>query len=126
MKYLKLFEDFIKEEAMSPNPDSDIVADDITLEDGRTVSSAEIIGAIINSESEDELEDFFFGKYGENAFKQGELAEIKQLWNEYMAEEKEKEAEEEEGGDDSGEGGDDSGEGGDTELADELADLEAE
>lgn len=101
MKYVKLFEQFIKEEAMKPGKESDIVIDDVTLEDGREISSAEIVGAIINSESEDELEKYFFDKFGENAFKQGELAEIKQLWNEYQAEEKEAEAEaekEEEGG----------------------------
>lgn len=95
MKYVKLFEQFIKENTAKPNPDSDVVADDITLEDERVISSAEIIGAIINSESEKELEDYFYDKYGQTAFRAGELAEIKQLWNEYQAEVKELEAEEE-------------------------------
>lgn len=117
MKLVKLFEEFIKEDAAKPNPDSDVAADDITLEDGRVISSAEIVGAIVNSETEKELEDFFYDKYGQNAFKAGELAQIKQLWNEYYAEEKEKEAEEE-GEEDAGSGGEDTG--------DELADLEAE
>lgn len=119
MKYLKLFEQFIKEDAAKPNQDSNVVADDIELENGKVISSAEIIGAIINSESEKELEEFFYDKYGQNAFKQGELAQIKQLWNEYQAEEKEKEAEEE--GEEGSEGGGDEG-----GLEDELADLEAE
>ena len=108
MKYLKLFEQFIKEEAMKPEEDSDVVIDDVTLEDGREISSAEIVGAIVNSESEDELEEYFFDKYGENAFKQGELAEIKQRWNEWYAEKKEEEAEaekeEDKGGKDGEEG----------------------
>jgi len=95
MKYVKLFEQFIKENTAKPNPDSDVVADDITLEDERVISSAEIIGAIINSESEKELEDYFYDKYGQTAFRAGELAGIKQLWNEYQAEVKELEAEEE-------------------------------
>jgi RNA polymerase-interacting CarD/CdnL/TRCF family regulator len=102
MKYVKLFEQFIKEEAMKPNPDSKVVADDIKLENGEIISSAEIIGAVVNSETEKELEDFFYDKYGENAFKQGELANIKQLWNEYKAEQEEElqdKEKEEEGGD---------------------------
>lgn len=96
MKYVKLFEQFINEKTMKPDPESDVVVDEINLENGKVISSAEIVGAIINSESEDELEEFFFDKYGENAFKQGELAEIKQKWNEWYAEKKEKEAEDEE------------------------------
>jgi len=103
MKYVKLFEQFIKEDAMKPNEESEVIVDDIELENGKIISSAEIVGVIINSESESELEDYFYSKYGQNAFKAGELAEINKLWNEYTAEEKEKEAEEEkeaEGGED--------------------------
>ena len=102
MKHVKLFEDFLLEKAMKPDSESEITIDDITLEDETVISSAEVVGAIINSESEQELEDFFYGKYGQNAFKQGELAEIKKYWNEYQAEVKEKDAEEEK---DSEEGG---------------------
>lgn len=103
MKYVKLFEQFIKEDAMKPNEESEVIVDDIKLENGKIISSAEIVGVIINSESEAELEEYFYSKYGQNAFKAGELAEINKLWNEYTAEEKEKEAEEEkeaEGGED--------------------------
>jgi len=122
MKYVKLFEQFIKENTAKPNPDSDVVADDIKLEDERVITSAEIIGAIINSESEKELEDYFYDKYGQTAFRAGELAEIKQLWNEYQAEVKELEAEEEKEEEaPAAEGGDEA----DTEQAadDILADL---
>lgn len=94
MKYVKLFEQFIKEEAMKPNPDSKVITDDIKLENGKIISSAEIVGVIVNSETEKELEDFFYAKYGENAFKQGELANIKQLWNEYKAEQEEESSKE--------------------------------
>lgn len=93
MKYVKLFEEFISEETMKPNLDSDVVVDDIRLEDETIISSAEIVGAIINSESEKELEDYFYDKYGQNAFKAGELAKINQLWNEFQAEQKEEDAE---------------------------------
>jgi hypothetical protein len=132
MRYVKLFEQFIKEETMKPGEESEVTIDDITLEDGKTISSAEIVGVIVNSENEKQLEEYFFDKYGQNAFKQGELAEIKQKWNEWYAEQKEEEAdaekeeeapagaeaeaEAEAGAEDSEEGGDD--------IESELADLE--
>lgn len=125
MKYVKLFEQFIKENTAKPNPDSDVVADDITLEDERVITSAEIVGAILNSETEKELEDYFYDKYGQTAFKSGELAEIKQLWNEYQAEIKELEAEEEEEGGAEGEDVDVEAEGDDAEddgAADDILD----
>jgi len=78
MKYVKLFEQFIKEDTMKPGEESEVTVDDITLEDGKTIPSAEIVGVIVNSENEKQLEDYFFDKYGQNAFKQSELAEIKQ------------------------------------------------
>lgn len=106
MKYVKLFEQFIEEDAMKPNKDSEIIIDDISLENGKVISSAEIVGVIVNSETELELEDFFYTKYGQNAFKQGELASIKKYWNEYQTETKEADSEEEkEESGDSEEGG---------------------
>ena len=127
MKYVKLFEQFIKEDTMKPGEESEVTVDDITLEDGKTIPSAEIVGAIVNSENEKQLEDYFFDKYGQNAFKQGELAEIKQKWTEWYAEQKEEEAEAEKvaapagakaeaGAEGSEEGGDD--------IDSELADIE--
>lgn len=95
MKYVKLFEEFISEDAMKPNPDSDVVVDDIRLEDERVIKAAEIVGLIVNAETEKELEDYFYDKYGQTAFKAGEMAKIKEYWNEYYAEVKELEAEEE-------------------------------
>ena len=128
MKYVKLFEQFIKEDTMKPGEESEVTVDDITLEDGKTIPSAEIVGVIVNSENEKQLEDYFFDKYGQNAFKQGELAEIKQKWNEWYAEQKEEEADaekEEEAptGAEAEAGAEDSEEGGD-DIESELADLE--
>ena len=99
MKHIKLFEEFIREDAMSPNKESDVVIDDIKLENGKNITAAEIVGAIINTDTEKEIEEFFYGKYGQNAFKAGEMETIKKYWNEYQAEEKEAEAEDE-GGED--------------------------
>jgi len=128
MKYVKLFEQFIKEDTMKPGEESEVTVDDITLEDGKTITSAEIVGVIVNSENEKQLEDYFFDKYGQNAFKQGELAEIKQKWNEWYAEQKEEEAdaekeEEAPAGAEAEAGAEDTEEGGD-DIDSELADLE--
>ena len=128
MKYVKLFEQFIKEDTMKPGEESEVTVDDITLEDGKTIPSAEIVGVIVNSENEKQLEDYFFDKYGQNAFKQGELAEIKQKWNEWYAEQKEEEAdaekeEEAPAGAEAEAGAEDTEEGGD-DIDSELADLE--
>lgn len=128
MKYVKLFEQFIKEDTMKPGEESEVTVDDITLEDGKTISSAEIVGAIVNSENEKQLEDYFFDKYGQNAFKQGELAEIKQKWNEWYAEQKEEEAdaekeEEAPAGAEAEAGAEGSEDGGD-DIDSELADIE--
>lgn len=128
MKYVKLFEQFIKEDTMKPGEESEVTVDDITLEDGKTISSAEIVGAIVNSENEKQLEDYFFDKYGQNAFKQGELAEIKQKWNEWYAEQKEEEAdaekeEEAPAGAEAEAGAEGAEEGGD-DIDSELADIE--
>lgn len=128
MKYVKLFEQFIKEDTMKPGEESEVTIDDITLEDGKTISSAEIVGAIVNSENEKQLEDYFFDKYGQNAFKQGELAEIKQKWNEWYAEQKEEEAdaekeEEAPAGAEAEAGAEGAEEGGD-DIDSELADIE--
>ena len=128
MKYVKLFEQFIKEDTMKPGEESEVTVDDITLEDGKTMPSAEIVGAIVNSENEKQLEDYFFDKYGQNAFKQGELAEIKQKWNEWYAEQKEEEAdaekeEEAPAGAEAEAGAEDTEEGGD-DIDSELADIE--
>jgi len=128
MKYVKLFEQFIKEDTMKPGEESEVTVDDITLEDGKTIPSAEIVGVIVNSENEKQLEDYFFDKYGQNAFKQGELAEIKQKWNEWYAEQKEEEAdaekeEEAPAGAEAEAGAEDTEEGGD-DIDSELADIE--
>ena len=128
MKYVKLFEQFIKEETMKPGEESEVTIDDITLEDGNTITAAEIVGVIVNSENEKQLEEYFFDKYGQNAFKQGELAEIKQKWNEWYAEQKEEEAdaekeEEAPAGAEAEAGAEDTEEGGD-DIDSELADIE--
>lgn len=107
MKHIKLFEEFVSENTMSPSKESEVLIDDIKLENGKIISSAEIVGTIINSETEKAIEDLLYDKYGQNAFKAGEMETIKKYWNEFQAEEKEAEAEEETEAEGEDEGGED-------------------
>lgn len=104
MKILKTFEEFttelknVKEEAVSPGKDSKVVIDDLELDSGETIKSTEIAGVIVSSESEKEFLDYFYKAYGNGAFTESDMAELKVYFNEYTEEinaEKAKEEEEE-------------------------------
>lgn len=107
MKRIKLFEEFVNEEATEVTPDSKVVVDDYMLDDAETeIKSTEIIGAIVSSESEDEFLDHFYKTYGNTAFTENDISTLVAYYQEYReevnAEETEKEQEEEE----AAEGGD--------------------
>lgn len=105
MKILKTFEEFtsgmngVKEEAVSPGKDSKVIIDDLSLDSGKTIKSTEIAGVIVSSQSEKEFLDYFYKTYGNGAFTEPDMAELKVYYNEYTEEinaaeaEKEKEAE---------------------------------
>lgn len=107
MKIIKTFEDFISEEAIRAGEESKIFVDDLTLDSGSEIKSAEILGAITASKTEDEFKDYFYQEYGEAAFAEGEMDILVGYYLDKSAEdaEAEKEAEKEEG--DDAEGGDD-------------------
>lgn len=110
MKIIKTFEDFIsanvKEGALRAGEESDIYVDDIELDSGKTVSAAEILGAITAYPTEKEFKKHFYDTFGQGAFGEGEIDQIVKFYNDFKAEqaekekEEEKEAEAEEGGDD--------------------------
>lgn len=110
MKYLRLFEQFIKEtkDSVLAGDDSKVEVDSVITVKGKKISAQEILGAIISSDTEKEIEQYFYDKYGEGSFSIEAMSAIKKAFNDYGAEraeaEKEKEKEEEGGGD---EGGDD-------------------
>lgn len=123
---LKTFEQFVNEAAIKAGPESEIVIQDMITRDGTEISAEEILGLVVSCDSEEEMAEKAYDKFGNAAFAAEEIMLLKKYWNDYSAEQKEaeKEAEEEaegEEGDDMGLGdldlGDESGEEGDSEEA---------
>ncbi len=96
MKKVRLYEDFIAEDAKTVTPDSDIKIDDFSTDDGIELKSQEIIGAIVSSETEKEFKEYFFDQYGNTAFTEADMQNLVVMYNEYLEEIKAKETEEEE------------------------------
>jgi len=106
MKYLKLFEQFLGEkDSVLAGDESKVEVDSVITVKGKKISAQEILGAIISSDTEKEIEQYFYDKYGDGSFSIESMSAIKKAFNDYRKEqaEEEKEAEkEEEGGDDDG------------------------
>ena len=107
MKKVRLYEDFIAEDAKTVTPDSDVKVDDFLTDDGLELKSQEIIGAIVSSETEKEFKEYFFDQYGNTTFTEADIQNLITMYNEYLeeitakeTEEEEKEKEEEEGEED--------------------------
>lgn len=106
MKTIKTFEEFVNikvlEAALKAGEDSDLYFDDMTLDSGDDIKSAEILGAITASATEKEFKQYFYDGYGEGAFAEGEIDQLVKMYNDFQAEkaeaEKEEEADSEEGG----------------------------
>lgn len=97
MKYVKLFEEFINEDATQVTPDSDVIIDDYMMDDAETqIKSTEIIGAIVSSESEDDFLDYFYKTYGNGAFTENDISTLITYYQEYRAEVNAEETEAEE------------------------------
>jgi len=96
MKKVRLYEDFIAEDAKTVTPDSDIKIDDFSTDDGIELKSQEIIGAIVSSETEKEFKEYFFDQYGNTAFTEADMQNLVVMYNEYLEEITAKETEEEE------------------------------
>jgi|TARA_B110000091_G_C13785773_1_gene463257 hypothetical protein len=109
MKIIKTFEEFISEDALKAGEDSKIYVEDLTLDSGETIKSAEILGAITASKTESEFKDYFYKEYGNDAFAEGEMDILLAFYLDKSAEdaEEEKEEEGEKETDDKEEGADD-------------------
>lgn len=121
MKHLQTFKNYsnLTEDALEVGDDSDVIVDDILLDSGEKIKSAEIIGVINTSKTEKEFKEYFYKEYGNNAFTEEDMQTLLKYFLEVETEKTEKETEEEEaGGDDAGEGEEGSS------LEDELGDLE--
>lgn len=92
---IKTFEQFIaiKEDAINAGPESEVVIDDMITTNGTEISAEEILGIIVSSDNEKQVETKIREKYGELAFSTEDISIIKKYWNDYSAENKEKELE---------------------------------
>ena len=99
MKIIKTFEEFIQEDALKAGEESKVYVEDLKLDSGETIKSAEILGAITASSTENDFKDYFFNEYGNDAFAEGEMDILVKYYLDKSAEEaeEEKEAEKEEG-----------------------------
>jgi hypothetical protein len=111
---IKSFDEFAgpaNEEAINAGPESEVVIDDLITTDGTEISSEEILGIIVSSDNEKQVEDKMYDKFGQTSFSEEDMSTIKTYYNEYSTENKEeeleKEKEAEEGGEGEGGGGDD-------------------
>ena len=112
MKNLKTFEQFIggmNEEAIKAGEDSEIVINDLTTTNGTEISSEELLGLIVSSETEEELTDKMYDKFGQLSFSKEDIETVKKYWNDVNAEKKEKEKEAEDDAKGDGEGEDAAG-----------------
>lgn len=92
-KIIRTFEEFISEDALKAGEDSKIYVEDVKLNSGKTIKSAEILGAITSSATESEYKDYFYREYGNDAFAEGEMDTLLAYYLDKSAEEAEKEKE---------------------------------
>lgn len=95
MRIIKTFEEFIQEDALKAGEDSKIYVEDLKLDSGHTIKSAEILGAITASKTENEFKDYFYNEYGNDAFAEGEMDVLTAYFLDKSAEDAEEEKEEE-------------------------------
>jgi len=121
MKHLQSFNEYssIKEDAREVGEESDVIVDDILLDSGETIKSAEIIGVIKTSKTEKEFKEYFYDEYGNNSFTEEDMQTLVKYYLEVETEETAKETEEEEA-----KKKEEKGEGSGDDLAGDLADLE--
>jgi len=100
MKIIKTFNDLISEDALRAGEDSKVIIDDLKLDSGPEIKSAEILGAITAALTDEEFKQYFYETYSEAAFAEGEMDILVGYYLDKSAEEAEaeKEAEKEEEG----------------------------
>lgn len=101
MKTLLTFEQFLSgskqtnEDAIKAGEESEVVIDDMITTNGTEISSEELLGIIISSETEEEVKDKLYDKFGQTTFAEADISKVVAYYNEYQTEIKEKEKEEE-------------------------------
>ena len=94
-KIIRTFEEFVAEDAMKAGEDSKIYVEDLTLDSGPTIKSAEILGVITASKTEGEFKEYFYREYGVDSFAEGEMDILVAYYLDKSAEDAEQEKEEE-------------------------------
>lgn len=94
-KLIKTFEEFVTEDAMKAGEDSKIYVEDLKLDSGSTIKSAEILGVITSSKTEGEFKQYFYSEYGVDSFAEGEMDILVAYYLDKSAEDAEQEKEEE-------------------------------
>lgn len=96
-KYVKTFEQFFLNEADAAikAPDSKVYVDDVTIDSGKNIKAAEILGAITASATEEDFKDYFYQHYGNMSFTEGEMAKLVNYYNQYKEEENQEETDKE-------------------------------
>lgn len=94
-KIIKTFEEFVTEDAMKAGEDSKIYVEDLKLDSGATIKSAEILGVITSSKTEGEFKEYFYSEYGVDSFAEGEMDILVAYYLDKSAEDAEQEKEEE-------------------------------
>jgi len=107
------FTEFVNEGSVKVGEVNDVVIDDMTTYDGTKISAEEILGMVVANETEDDMIDSAYKKYGQMAFSKEDISNLQKAWNDYNADEKEAELEAEKEKEGTGEKGADATEGGD-------------
>lgn len=106
MKNIKTFEEFsasrIQEASLRAGEESKVYVEDVKLDSGAIIKSAEILGALTATQTETDFKDYFYQEYGEGAFAEGEMDILASYFLNKAAED----AEEEKEADADAEGGD--------------------
>lgn len=96
MKSIKTFEQFVSsmnEDTIKAGPESEVEFGDVITKDGVEISSEELLGLAISSETEGEFKDKLYDKFGQDAFSEEDMSKAVAMYNDYQAEQKEKEKE---------------------------------
>lgn len=95
---IKTFNQFITESQLSSikaGDDSKVEVSDQKTADGDVISAQEILGQILNADTEDEFKAYFYNKYGSTKFDSATMGQMLTDFQNYYAEEAEKEKEKE-------------------------------
>lgn len=87
------FAQFINEGSVKVGEVDDVIIDDMTTYDGTEISAEEILGMVVSNETEDDMVDAAYQKYGQMAFSKEDISNLQKAWNDYNADKKEAELE---------------------------------